>query len=120
MKIVLVAEDNEAVQRLLTRSIMRAGFHVITVESGDRAWNSVRVLCPFALITDIQLKGMSGLELLRRCRSHDELRTIKVAVISGDVTNIPEAGIDADVVFEKPFDMHQIVNWLEGFNGGNK
>lgn len=68
---VLCAEDHPDVRRVINKSLTDAGFHVVAVSDGLAAWRhlSASIGDTDILVTDHQMPGMSGLELVRRARA---------------------------------------------------
>ena len=58
---------------------------------------------PAILLTEFQMPDMSGLELIRACRSlHPDLKTISISGTMND-SDMVEAGISPDRFVRKPF-----------------
>lgn len=69
--VVLLAEDESAVRRLVSRVLANAGYHVIESASGAEALEKAAA-CPGVidlLLTDVLMAGMNGRELSQRLRS---------------------------------------------------
>ena len=69
-----------------------------------------------AVITDVQLPGLSGMELLSRIRAHPDWRVLPVLVISADPhRGTPGAALrlGADAYFAKPFSPGAVRRKLE-------
>jgi CheY-like chemotaxis protein len=89
-----------------------AGYHVTTASNGARALAALRELPrPVAMLVDVMMTEMTGLELLRACAADPELATIPALVISG--------GRQADLelpgrhgFIRKPFDSEQLLEAL--------
>jgi diguanylate cyclase (GGDEF)-like protein len=103
---VLVVEDDRPTRKLLQRIIGARGHAVVGCESAEAALEKLQTEF-FPLITlDIQLPGMSGLELARRLRSHGNGSHYYILVGTGnnrpeDLREILEAG--ADDYIAKPY-----------------
>jgi two-component system, cell cycle sensor histidine kinase and response regulator CckA len=80
---VLVVEDEPAVRDMTRQVLRRAGWNVIEVASGADAWAMIEAMRqPFdALVTDIVMPGLSGIELAERVL--DRYPGIRVALLSG-------------------------------------
>jgi CheY-like chemotaxis protein len=63
---VLVAEDEEGVRRLVTRSLRAAGYRVVEAPNGAEALRIGRQEAIDALVTDVDMPRMGGPELARR------------------------------------------------------
>jgi EAL domain-containing protein (putative c-di-GMP-specific phosphodiesterase class I) len=68
---VLLADDDPVLLRAYERVLARAEFDVVTVDGGQGAISAVEA-GPFdAIVSDISMPGVSGIELLRAVREHD-------------------------------------------------
>jgi EAL domain-containing protein (putative c-di-GMP-specific phosphodiesterase class I) len=67
---VLVADDEPALGRLVGR-ILGGGYDVVVVGDGHAAIDAVSRSSFDAILTDIQMPGMTGVEVLRAVRQHD-------------------------------------------------
>ena len=88
---VAIVDDDESVCRSLTRLLRTAGFSPITYRSAEEFLDDRTRVAYSCLIVDIQLEGMSGLELARRltaCR-------IPTPIIYITANDDPETGIQA-------------------------
>lgn len=101
--VVLVADDEPAMTRLVARSLDRQGFRVSTADSGRSAIERVWDVNPDVLLLDVVLPDMTGLEVIQELRDSHPVRVI---IISGQdaVANV-SAGLDAgaDDYVVKPF-----------------
>lgn len=79
---ILLAEDNRVNRLLLARHVELLGHQVEMVEDGLAALARVQQAAFDLLLMDIDMPGMSGLELLERLREHPELRELPVIVTS--------------------------------------
>lgn len=68
---VLVAEDEQALARSLLRLLTGAGYEVVIAADGTAAVEAVKSQEFDVILSDIQMPGMSGLDLLRMVREHD-------------------------------------------------
>src|SRR5262249_47462804 len=68
---VLVADDELALARSIARLLGAAGFEVTTVPDGRAAVEAVRTHEFDVILSDIQMPGVTGVELLRVIREHD-------------------------------------------------
>lgn len=103
---VLVVDDHADNRELLTRRLNRRGVETVAVSSGEEALASLGG-CD-AVLLDIEMPGMSGLECLRRIRAIHPLDELPVLMVtardrSEDVVESLRAGA-CDYV-TKPIDM---------------
>ncbi len=67
-KLVLVVDDDEALRRIASRMLERAGARVTDASDADTALVAAQNLRPDAAIVDLTMPGRSGLELLKEIR----------------------------------------------------
>lgn len=104
---ILVVDDEDLMRRLLV--LLLEGMHCETVSAAEgAAAMAIAEREPIDLIlSDIQMPGCDGLELLKRLKASDTTREIPVIVISGmgdmtDVVRCIELGAEDHIA--KPFD----------------
>lgn len=101
---ILVVDDHPHSRQLVERLLRNAGFDTCTVESGSEAMNLLADGQFDAVVSDVEMPGMSGLELLR----HIRLRYPQMPVVlmtPFHTEELREAGIawGAVEVLKKPF-----------------
>jgi len=85
---ILVADDHAANRMMLQRLLQKAGHRVVAVEDGEAVLNAYEASNYDAMIIDLHMPGLSGLDLLRQLRVMEAgggERT-PVLVLSADVT----------------------------------
>ena len=105
-KLLLVVDDELASQALMTKALQRAGHLVIAASSGVEARQALDAARFDAVITDIFMPDMDGLELIRHiCTTAPETPII---AISGGATASAQnflaiaAALGADMILPKP------------------
>src|SRR6266516_144655 len=78
---ILVVDDEPSILKLLKEALTQWGYHVACVGTGAEALEAIRTERFDAAITDIRMPEMSGLDLLREIKRHDE--SIEVVVMTG-------------------------------------
>lgn len=97
---VLIIEDDRAVREGVRLALRRQGHEVAAAATGEEGLEQLRAFRPDAVVLDLMLPGMPGLEVCRRIRAHDQVPII-MATARGDDTDIVvglEAGADDYVV----------------------
>jgi CheY-like chemotaxis protein len=101
---VLVVDDESDFRALVKNALPT--FEVLEAESGERAIEVVQEEELDLVITDINMPGMSGIELLTCLRAqHPDLKVIAVSGFM-DAEEV-EANFDFDGFAEKPFSLEQ-------------
>ena len=65
---ILVVDDDRAVREALRRTLTLAGHEVKAVEDGEQALEQIAQALPDAVVLDIGLPGIDGLEVCRHVR----------------------------------------------------
>ena len=84
MKKILIAEDNQEIGKMLQRAFHFNGWNVELVGDGQSAFDSLKntTELPLAVIMDILMPKMSGIDLLRNMKEDARLKNIPVAVLT--------------------------------------
>ncbi|RLJ71150.1 two-component system NtrC family response regulator [Hydrogenivirga caldilitoris] len=100
---ILVIEDDESLNRLLTKKLRQKGFRVDSTRSGEEAEKLLKENNYEIALVDIKLTDMSGLELIRELSPHTNTKFIVVTGY-GDVNTAVEAmRAGASDFIQKPF-----------------
>jgi len=81
---LLLIDDDPAVSVTLARMLEFCGHQVTRIESAERGLEHALATPPDALILDMKMPEMGGLEFLRRLRAVSALAFLPVGVITGD------------------------------------
>jgi len=107
---VLVVDDEESVRNLLQRVLTEAGYNVVTAANGQEALDKVTELNIQAVLLDIKMPGMSGIEVLRQLASGRPDICVIMATAVGDVQTAVEAmKLGAFDYITKPFNRDDVV-----------
>jgi two-component system response regulator MprA len=106
---ILVVEDDPAVRNSLSRALRLEGYEAELHEEGGTAIRSLQVAAPDAILLDLQLPDVDGLEICRRIRASGD-RTPILMVTARDAVDDRVAGLDAgaDDYLVKPFDLAEL------------
>jgi two-component system response regulator MprA len=106
---ILVVEDERAVRDALERVLRTDGYEVETAEDGERALAAVSSGAPDALVLDVMLPALDGLEVCRRLRAAGD-RVPVLMVTARDAVADRVAGLDAgaDDYLVKPFSIEEL------------
>ncbi|MDZ7841953.1 MAG: nitrogen regulation protein NR(I) [Gammaproteobacteria bacterium] len=111
---IWIIDDDESIRWVLDRALTKAGYTTRTFESGDSVMTLLRQEPPDAVITDIRMPGVHGLDLLGQI--HREFADLPVIVMTAH-TDL-ESAVDSyrGGAFEylpKPFDLPEAVRLVE-------
>src|SRR5689334_20274345 len=82
MPFALIVEDDRDILALFRQVLDIAGYRTEIVLDGIEAMQRIEMSLPDIVLLDLQLPGMSGVEILKRMREHDTMRNIPVVVIT--------------------------------------
>jgi DNA-binding response OmpR family regulator len=115
-RIVLIADDEPSMRLLVTATIASDQIEVLEAADGDQAWELIEQRRPDLVLLDVQMPGLSGLDLARGIRANPHLSLIRVVLLTskaqaGEVASGLEAG--ADLYLTKPFSPLSLLNYVE-------
>lgn len=106
---ILVADDEQEIRDLLGSFLKSQGYEVVLASDGNQALQLAEKENPDAMILDVRMPGLDGLEVCKRLKEHEQTRLIPVIFITGFEDNKMEAfNIGGDDFVNKPFDMAEI------------
>ncbi|MBN2205554.1 MAG: response regulator [Thermoleophilia bacterium] len=88
---VLVVDDEEDILELVKYNLAKEGYTVVAVASGEDALAASRTKLPDAVVLDLMLPGLDGLEVCRRMKSDPTTRHIPIVMLTAK-------GTEADIV----------------------
>ena len=80
--LLLVVDDADTMRDLLERQLTERGYDVVCAADGRAGLELVSRRRPDAILLDHELPGMSGLEVLARLRSDDDLAAVPVIMLT--------------------------------------
>lgn len=109
----MVVEDNDLNRKLFCDVLKANGFEVEPVADGNIVLETARSTAPDLIIMDIQLGGVSGVDLIAATRRDQALRDIPVLAVTafaakGDEERIRSAG--AAGYLSKPVSISPFMN----------
>jgi DNA-binding response OmpR family regulator len=108
--LVLVVEDDPAIADVLRLHLTRAGHGVHVEHDGLAGLAQVRTLRPTAVVLDIGLPGIDGIEVCRRLRAADDWTPVLFLTARDDeVDRVVGLELGADDYVTKPFSPRELV-----------
>jgi PAS domain S-box-containing protein len=113
---VLVVDDNVDAAESTANLLRLEGFETVAVHGAEEALEKVPQMRPDAILLDIGLPGMDGIEVCRRLRAQPQGENLLIIACTGwgqsnDRAATQEAGFDAH--FVKPVDFQTLLDTLE-------
>ena len=96
-KTILVVEDNDLNRKLFCDVLKANGFAVVPVADGNSVVATARKSSPDLVIMDIQLPGVSGVDLIAELKADSALGAVPILAVTayagkGDEERIRDAG----------------------------
>ena len=118
---VLLIEDDAEMAAIIQRLLERDGFGVLVCAKRDAVLARLRQTpSPDAIVLDLQLEELNGLEVLQKLKAHPQLKLMPVIVVTADAK--PESvmrglALGADGYVTKPFDHVTLVKGVRAVMG---
>lgn len=118
---ILVAEDDVASMKILRKQLISAGYVPLCVSCAEEALEQIERIAFDAVITDVMMAGISGIELLRKIRSRPEGTPVIILTGSDGCSNANEAlAAGAAAYLLKPVNLTVLLQTLEQAIGMKK
>ncbi|MCB2154161.1 response regulator [bacterium] len=119
MKHILVIDDERDVLEVVRSVLKTKGYKIRTAESGEDGLRMAEDDRPDMIICDLMMPKVSGLEVIKRLKKHQRLRTVPIVVLSavGSDDDRPDTywakGLGVDEYVAKPFDPLDLLGRVE-------
>lgn len=106
--LVLAVDDEAGILRLMKLELTGQGFRVITASNGEEALKLVEEQRPDAVLLDVIMPEMTGLEVMRRIREQMNVPIIMVTAKDSDQDKVRGLELGADDYIVKPFSPEEL------------
>jgi two-component system, cell cycle response regulator CpdR len=111
---ILLAEDDETMRQFLSRSLVKAGYEVVTVSHGFEALPHLENEKFDLLLTDIVMPGMDGIELAGRATAmYEELPVMFITGFAAVAMDRSKERPKSSKLLQKPFHLRDLVYEVE-------
>jgi DNA-binding response OmpR family regulator len=104
---ILLVDDEDAVQKLLTFPLEREGFRVLQARDGEDALRRFGGERVDLVVLDLMLPKMDGLEVCRRLRAQSSVPIIMLTARDDELDKVVGLEIGADDYITKPFSIRE-------------
>lgn len=84
---VLVVDDERQIRDLLGEFLVREGYEVLLASAGEEAIELAERKIPHAILLDVKMPGIDGIEVCKRLKAEPKTQFIPVIMITGYVDN---------------------------------
>lgn len=109
---VLIADDSQVVRAVVRSGLEEVGYRVTEADNGISALDQCRLSPPDVVLLDVEMPGLTGLQVLARLKADVALRDIPVVFLTGRTTMSDVlAGLrgGAHDYLKKPFEPAELV-----------
>ena len=104
---ILVVDDDRAVREALRRALTLGGYEVELADGGTQALELLVRSLPDAVVLDVAMPDVDGLEVCRRLRSISSVPIIILTAKSEEIDKVVGLELGADDYITKPFSMRE-------------
>ncbi|MFF2911954.1 response regulator transcription factor [Paenibacillus sp. NPDC057934] len=109
MQSILIVEDEEAISRVLSAYLRKAGFSVTRASDGRSALEAFTLNPPSLILLDVMMPNMDGFELLTHIRAKSSCPVIMLTARGGIKDRLAGLNGGADDYMSKPFIPEEVV-----------
>ena len=104
---ILLVDDEESVQKLLTYPLEREGFRVLQARDGEEALGRFRSEHVDLVVLDLMLPKLDGLEVCKRLRAESAVPIIMLTARDDELDKVVGLELGADDYITKPFSIRE-------------
>ncbi len=105
---ILIVDDEAETRTMLRIGLGAYGYDVNEVTSGEEALAAAALKEPNAIILDLVLPDMSGLDVCRALREWSKVPILVVSAVADNRTRVEALELGADDYIVKPFDLEEL------------
>jgi len=106
---VLIVDDAQQVRRVLRTALSAEGYTIFEAGTGEEALELYRASPPDAILLDVNMPGMSGLETCQEIRRHSDVPILMLTVRNAERDKVLALDAGADDYVVKPFGMQELL-----------
>jgi DNA-binding response OmpR family regulator len=104
---ILLVDDEDSIQKLLTYPLEREGFRVVPARDGEEALERFAAESFDLVVLDVMLPKLDGLEVCRRMRSTSSVPIIMLTARDDELDKVLGLELGADDYITKPFSIRE-------------
>lgn len=106
----LLIEDDRDIAALFRHVLNMAGYRTENIFDGSEAMQRLSAVKPDVVLLDLQLPGVSGIDILTYIRSDERLKTTPIVVITAYGHYVDSLPVEPDLFLIKPVDIQDLIN----------
>lgn len=105
---VLVVDDEAPIRRLLQMGVSKVDYDIIEAETGGEALRAIATHNPDAVVLDLGLPDIDGIEVIKKAREWSAVPIIVLSARGQDADKINALNLGADDYLTKPFSLGEL------------
>lgn len=106
---ILIVDDAQQVRRVLRTALSSEGYTIYEAATGEEALDSIRTTTPDAILLDVNMPGIGGLETCREIRRALDVPILMLTVRNSEHDKVLALDAGADDYVVKPFGMQELL-----------
>jgi two-component system, OmpR family, KDP operon response regulator KdpE len=107
--IILIVDDEPQIRRVMRTTLTSHGYTVLEAKNGEEAFESIRAQRPDLILLDVNMPGMSGLDICREIRHTSDVPIIMLTVRNSEQDKVLALDAGADDYVVKPFGAEELM-----------
>ncbi len=110
---IMIVDDVASIRQIVTKVFQDVGYQVTEAAGGQEALDLAKIKRVHLVITDVEMPGMNGLELIKGLRELKTYKTTPILILARDASdgNIKKAEtLGASGFIEKPFTPERLLS----------
>lgn len=83
-KMIMIVEDDVFIRDIYQVKFVQEGFDVVTAEDGVKALEMLKEITPDAILLDIMMPRMNGMEVLKNLKADEKFSKIPVIMLTNN------------------------------------
>ena len=110
---ILIADDDLEIQKMVKAALKSIGAELVFADDGEQALEKVLVEKPSLVILDVMMPKLSGWEVAKYIREHQDLKDVKILILTAIGEKVSDATsplVGADDHLDKPFTFEELAD----------
>jgi DNA-binding response OmpR family regulator len=106
---IVVADDDPQLLRLVTRNLQFEGYEVVTASDGQQAFEQIEARAPHLVLLDVMMPKMDGFTVCQKVREFSQVPIIIITARGQDQEKVRGLDLGADDYLTKPFSVEELL-----------
>jgi len=113
IKKVLIIDDEDELNEIVTMRLTKAGYEVVSATDGSSGIEKVKSFGPDIVLLDINMPGMDGWEVCEKLRADPATKDVSIVVLTATRNFQKAKDMNVQRVVLKPFNYDEILSILK-------